>query len=285
MSSKVAVVWCHRTSQVCSTLEDLRPCPNLYCLPCDALDKKKDIMLGGTNSNDSTEFGNNKQLLNEALAKEFGQVFDDTNIDMRFLNKCNDVLRMPSCFGPLESSNIAITTATSAGRSASKSIDTSGGGVSIAPRPRGRPPKVSSDRNLFFEQFFSQAQIQQQFLNNYQHNLQASLLNELSSNNNNNNGAKGTAAAVVAAGGNPFVEADFAEKDVFEVMQDAVGKKHFGQQLEDKLGRMDKDELSPSLNALMTLSNNNTNLVNEAASTASDNKSNLDMSSIDFKLS
>lgn len=236
-----------------------------------------------SNSNDSLDF-TNKQLLNEALdeglrvAKELGTALDE-NIDMRLFNKYTEALRNSGCFG-----NPAIPgpdTANNGHHHNSRPYK------ETAHRPRGRPPKVTERdmQNNFYEQIFSQAQIQQaQMLASYQTQLQVQAAlafgdfnlasggnafgPEATPNNNNNEKEPLHLTAV-----------DFTmqlnEGKSFEANHEPSGEKGKDCVSETANGS-EKDEVAQSLSALISMANST---ANEAAI-----KHELNLPSVEFKI-
>ncbi|KAI2800929.1 hypothetical protein BLOT_013454 [Blomia tropicalis] len=239
---------------------------------------------GNSNSNDSLDF-TNKQILNDALdeglrvAKELGQVLDD-NIDLRLFNKYTEALRSSGCFSNLVIPESPITppistttvTAAAAVAAATATAATSPAPISIqtpqtnnhvqrshregSGRPRGRPPKVTERdlQNTFYEQILSQAQMQQQMLANYQTHLQVQAALALGD-FNITNGANSFSTTGGSGTGHDQINHD---KDLAADFTTALNDtKHYDSNTTDKDSElnMEKDEVTQSLNALISMAN------------------------------
>lgn len=260
----------------------------------------------GSNSNDSLDFAS-KQLLNEALdeglrmAKEMGHALDET-IDLRLFNKYTEALRNSNCFASLlptiaETGNNGNPSNT-AGQSSGSSSHRGGHKEDHHShhhrhRPRGRPPKHVKDaeasrdvlQSSFYEQIFSQAQLQQQMIANYQTQaLQAALAfgdfatglatgaaNPFEANNNNNNSSDKDAASHL----NDFtMHLSEGKNQLFgDELVNGDAKECDG----ELLSGAEKDEVTQSLNALISMANAAT------ASEALKHELNLPPS-VDFKI-
>lgn len=307
---------------------------------------------GSSNSNDSLDFASkqllNEALIDEGLrmAKEMGHALSDENIDLRLFNKYTEALRNSNCFASLLPGAIGAEQSSTGNGSANNGNGTSsGGGGNIVGssvvtgtnssssshtralkegghRPRGRPPKnaaaVSAERcapdlqSTFYEQIFSQAQLQQQMIANYQTQaLQAALAFDFAGlagagpnpfaggnggdGNNNNNGS--------SSNNNSDKMDAVASAHLTDFTMHLSEGKHFGDgggggggagsgngggdgskdcdaaaaaAAVELLNGCDKDEVAQSLNALISIAN--------AASASEVIKHELSLPSVDFKI-
>lgn len=293
----------------------------------------------------------NEALIDEGLrmAKEMGHALSDENIDLRLFNKYTEALRNSNCFASLLPGAIGAEQSSTGNGNANNGNNgngtSSGGSGNIVGssvvtgtnssssshtralkegghRPRGRPPKnaaaVSAERcapdlqSTFYEQIFSQAQLQQQMIANYQTQaLQAALAFDFAGlagagpnpfaggnggdGNNNNNGS--------SSNNNSDKMDAVASAHLTDFTMHLSEGKHFGDgggggggagsgngggdgskdcdaaaaaAAVELLNGCDKDEVAQSLNALISIAN--------AASASEVIKHELSLPSVDFKI-